>query len=1064
MKAETRRRILRYGIAIDLVILATAIGLLLPAGPTTILLMFVVAAAVGAWKGGPIGGALAIGGALIASLYFFPQTFDGTRLIALVVASVVAVAIVGAAAPGGRLRMRLARPAGGPLIDTIPMAELDAARERTSREHADVAHALERAAVTQLDDFRKRRESAPAPDAAPLEAVPEPEQVAEPVLEPIPEPVAIVPDVMALEAARQQLDREVTERFENEIAEHRRKAEAELHYRIDAELSAMAREVEERVARELAGARRNAEERVEEERRRLAEELERRMEEERTAFRTRIDDAVVGERAAQEQRVESELASARELIESTAAERIAADHERIQRAADEKIAVAKKAAEEDAARRVHTATKPSLLDTVTGWLRKAPRMNLAGKRVATNTVKRRASPVQQAPVRKSPVERKPRLLMLERRRAMADTVAPRLKTKGMEVEIVERWIDAVDELFRFRPDAIFIDSELPELERIHKTITDQAPRLPVFITGRSPHGFNSDLRYALFVARPYDPEQLAKIAREAMESPQHLLSLQSTPRVAPSTPRPAPQIVAPPPPPRPVVAAAPPPAPATVEEPAPAPIPAAAPQPTPPMRREANEDSYEVVCFNCRIGFDATDADWCSCLAKERTFVCTNCLTCFCKAPPSFKERFWLDAPPRLFERKSEEAKRNETSIPDNPGLESVRRPLVLSVEDDDDIQRIVRRVCDNLGYGFIRATNGQDGLDLARQYRPNLILSDAFMPKLDGREMCRIIKEEEAGKDMKTVVMTGLYTDTKYRSEALKRFHVDDYLAKPVSITDLINLLQKHLEGVTGLPQQEDLHSIHRAEYEEDAAEAEEPVETEPLADDGVPLAKLLAVIPKPPKPRRDAYEVCCFTCNALFDATRSEWCKCIGRDQTVVCTECSNCFCKAPSVYKERFWVDAPPSLFERKMISSKRNTGSKSNVGPRQVKRPLILLVEDDENIQLIVKTVVTTMGYGFIVGANGQEGLALAREYNPDLILSDAFMPKLDGREMCRLLKEDPSTSRSKAIIMTGLYTDRKYRNEALDYFKVDDYVAKPVAVDDLIKLFKKHLPQEVQTTM
>jgi CheY-like chemotaxis protein len=149
---------------------------------------------------------------------------------------------------------------------------------------------------------------------------------------------------------------------------------------------------------------------------------------------------------------------------------------------------------------------------------------------------------------------------------------------------------------------------------------------------------------------------------------------------------------------------------------------------------------------------------------------------------------------------------------------------------------------------------------------------------------------------------------------------------------------------------------------------------------------------------------------------------------------------------------------------MLGSKRNTGGRVNPTNADVKRPLILLVENDENIQLIVRTVVTTMGYGFIVGANGQEGLALAREYNPDLILSDAFMPRLDGREMCRLLKEDPTTARVKAIIMTGLYTDRKYRNEALDYFKVDDYVAKPVAVDDLIKLFKKHLPQEMQPTM
>jgi CheY-like chemotaxis protein len=160
----------------------------------------------------------------------------------------------------------------------------------------------------------------------------------------------------------------------------------------------------------------------------------------------------------------------------------------------------------------------------------------------------------------------------------------------------------------------------------------------------------------------------------------------------------------------------------------------------------------------------------------------------------------------------------------------------------------------------------------------------------------------------------------------------------------------------------------------------------------------------------------------------------------------------------------MDAPPTLFERKLIGSKRSVTGPNNPSPMEVKRPLILLVEDDENIQLIVKTVVTTMSYGFIVAADGQEGLAMAREYNPDLILSDAFMPKLDGREMCRLLKEDPSTARAKSIIMTGLYTDRKYRNEALSYFKVDDYVAKPVAVDDLIKLMKKHLPQEMQPTM
>ncbi|HEX6642401.1 MAG TPA: response regulator, partial [Thermoanaerobaculia bacterium] len=424
------------------------------------------------------------------------------------------------------------------------------------------------------------------------------------------------------------------------------------------------------------------------------------------------------------------------------------------------------------------------------------------------------------------------------------------------------------------------------------------------------------------------------------------------------------------------------------------------------------------------------------------------------------------------------DARKQGASLPANASRAEVKRPLVLTVEDDEEIQAIVQRVCSNLDYGFIWATNGQDGLDLAREYRPNLILSDAFMPKLDGREMCRLLKEDPTFADTRMVIMTGLYTDTKYRSEAVKRFHVDDYISKPVAITDLINLLQKHLEGVTGLPMQEDLHELHRqgvhggdlleqlealdGTYDESY---EELGESEVVQSDDMPLSDILLnasdLVPVA-RPKSDGYDVCCFNCQQTFDATHAEWCSCVGRDNTLVCHHCGGCFCKAPAAYRERFWIDAPPSLFERKMIGSKRNLGARSNPAPAEVKRPLILLVEDDENVQLIVRTVVSNMGYGFVVGADGQEGLTLAREYDPDMILSDAFMPKLDGREMCRLLKEDPNTARSKAVIMTGLYTDRKYRNEALDYFKVDDYVAKPLAVDDLIKLFKKHLPQEVTT--
>ena len=866
--------------------------------------------------------------------------------------------------------------------------------------------------------------------------------------------------------AREEAERLAREREEAERERARLAAEREAAERARQEAEAHAREEAERLQREreeLAAARQAAE--------RAQQEAEARAREEAERARAEADQRAARER----EEMQAQLAAEREAMRAALEQQLASEREAMSRDADARVEEARKVVPAPppaptptpapAPRQEQLAKaqppKPSLLDTVTGWFKRnepRTRPNLNNKRVVGNTTATKRAQAAQPPVRRAPAaaaqpqkSRRPRLLLLERRRGTADTILPKLKHRGVEVTVVERWVDAVDELLRVKPDAFFLDIEHPDFEKAYRLTTEKSSNLPIVLTGRGPSAAPANVQFAAFAARPYDLDEVIRLAQQAMSRPDELLAMQAVTRTHSAPPQ-RERVHTPTPPPSQPVAAAP----ATN-------VVRRSPEPIPMPRAAASNDEYAVPCFSCRIDFNAVEADWCSCLAKERSLVCTNCLSCFCKAPPAYKEKFWVEAPPRLFERKSAEARRQQGALPTNPTATEVVRPLVLTVEDDEDIQAIVQRVCANLGYGFVHAMNGQDGLEMAREYRPNLILSDAFMPKLDGREMCRMLKEDPAFTETRMVVMTGLYTDTKYRSEALKRFHVDDYVAKPVAITDLINILQKHLEGVSGLPVQDDLHEMHRREVEE--ADDEMSENDVALADvlappDAPPMT--IAAKPAAPPPKPDAYDVCCFNCEQTFDATHAEWCRCVGRDNTVVCAHCGGCFCKAPAPYKERFWIDAPPSLFERKMIGSKRAISTRANPPANDVKRPLILLVEDDENVQLIVRTVVTTMGYGFVVGANGQEGLSLAREYGPDLILSDAFMPKLDGREMCRLLKEDPSTARSKAIIMTGLYTDRKYRNEALDYFKVDDYVAKPLAVDDLIKLFKKHLPQEVAT--
>lgn len=1050
MTEQTRRNVLRYGIAIDLVIVASGVGMLMPMPPAALALLYAAVVALSAWRGGWKGAMVAFVAAAVVLVAGFPESVTASSMALFAGASLVA---------GGAVAM-LARPRPATEAESVsasePVAEEQVAQPGPEVPAApgDFAHQLlEPDALAEVVPLHDESEEEQKPRGSrrkgkkrrgSLKAVP-----AETA-----EPEASAAIAAAAEQERQEALRLAAEaeaerlRAEEERARAARELEQQLEQRLAAEREAVRREAEAR-----AEAERRA---IEEERQRIERELQERIARERDEKERELREQLDAEKRAAEEELRQRLEAEREAMRLQAEQELAAERQRLAEETERLRAATVPRPEPirpPALVSGRRAVRPSLLDTVSGWFRRspAPTVNVQ-KRVngVANPVKRASATTRPVapPRRTTTASDKPRLLMIERRRATADTVVPRLRDRSIDVVVVERWVDAVDELFRLKPSAVLLDTEHPDFEVMHRTLIEKSPRLPIVLTSKMA-GAVPAVRHAATLVRPYDGDELARLANRAAATPEEMLALQNAPRTSA-----APAAAAAAPSPRATSAAKP----RTAESAALAPAP---PPPSTPATVASNPNSYEVMCFTCRSPFEAMSADWCSCLAKERTLVCTNCLACFCKAPPAYKEKFWVEAPPPLFERKTNDARRQEAGLPQNPPASAVRRPLVLTVEDDEEIQAIVQRVCLNLGYGFIWATNGQDGMNLAREYKPDLILSDAFMPKLDGREMCRMLKELPEHADCRMIVMTGLYTDTKYRSEAVKRFHVDDYVAKPVAITELINLLQKHLEGVTGLPAQEDLHELHRAPIDEEA---------EVVGEDEVTLADVLAGEPaSEPKlsvaarPASEDYAVCCYNCQNMFDATRAEWCSCVGRDNTLVCEHCGGCFCKAPAAYRERFWIDAPPSLFERKMIGSKRNIVARHNPAPAEVKRPLILLVEDDENVQLIVRTVVSSMGYGFVVGANGQEGLSLAREYNPDLILSDAFMPKLDGREMCRLLKEDASTARAKAIIMTGLYTDRKYRNEALDYFKVDDYVAKPLAVDDLIKLFKKHLPYEVATT-
>lgn len=133
----------------------------------------------------------------------------------------------------------------------------------------------------------------------------------------------------------------------------------------------------------------------------------------------------------------------------------------------------------------------------------------------------------------------------------------------------------------------------------------------------------------------------------------------------------------------------------------------------------------------------------------------------------------------------------------------------------------------------------------------------------------------------------------------------------------------------------------------------------------------------------------------------------------------------------------------------------------------KLPVILIVDDNaQNLELI-QAYLEDVECKTVVACDGLEALDVVARTKPDLVLLDVMMPKMSGFEVCRRLKNDPTTSDIPVIMVTAL-------NEFRDIERgidsgTDDFVSKPVnrlelltRVRTMLKL--KHLSDTLQRTM
>jgi two-component system, OmpR family, phosphate regulon response regulator PhoB len=109
--------------------------------------------------------------------------------------------------------------------------------------------------------------------------------------------------------------------------------------------------------------------------------------------------------------------------------------------------------------------------------------------------------------------------------------------------------------------------------------------------------------------------------------------------------------------------------------------------------------------------------------------------------------------------------------------------------------------------------------------------------------------------------------------------------------------------------------------------------------------------------------------------------------------------------------------------------------------------ILVVEDEQDLQQVLDYNLRQAGHEVTVAKLGNDGLKLAREQRPDLVLLDLMLPDVSGTEVCKQLKEHPATRRTPVIMLTA-------RGEEIDRvvgfeLGADDYVVKPFSVRELL---------------
>jgi len=144
-----------------------------------------------------------------------------------------------------------------------------------------------------------------------------------------------------------------------------------------------------------------------------------------------------------------------------------------------------------------------------------------------------------------------------------------------------------------------------------------------------------------------------------------------------------------------------------------------------------------------------------------------------------------------------------------------VANKTILVVDDEQDILDLIEYNLKKEGFKVLKAENGEKGIEIAKEYKPDLVLLDIMMPKMDGLETVELIRKDEELKRTPVIFLTAR-SDEKTEIESLNKGG-DDFITKPISTTKLVSRIKAVMRRFDDSTEQTNKLNVHDLEIDKD-------------------------------------------------------------------------------------------------------------------------------------------------------------------------------------------------------------------------------------------------------